>query len=854
MLVDDVRHFIVLFLIHVIKSDKYSLLLEDDGICLKNDLSSPYFRVVWDDVILHEQLALDWLNPSIHPSHRNSSHDDSDIRKPRSLSEGKVSFWLLRAEVILGCSKSHPHREPYHIIVDQWLEPSSWKAGSRGSTPQLGGYDADSTHPVIYSSTNQARIPKCQSALSFLHRMLVDDVRHFIVLFLIHVIKSDKYSLLLEDDGICLKNDLSSPYFRVVVDDVILHEQLALDWLNPSIHPSHRNSSHDDSDIRKPVIGACSGIFVRPSGRFVKRSLSEGKPDRSVRVDCSGSRSTPVREHITGYIRRLRISWAFSGALIPNSAGYNSSALNRSEATPPPTRRLLSPDFYARIRLTSRMLFEGNFSTERKRVLCEFFSGFWCTSAGPTNASDIDVESEGLEEACVPAVMRCDSLPDCNPTLIGGPTEPISLSADETNCDYMLNANYSNDGLSDRFVSLAILFITFVFLSTTCVISVLAPVPLVLICALVRICSQKRHLDVAEEAGDFDRCWSGSQDPPCQSEASQPCNRLFKPRLVNGYGFLRGSKSRHHRGGTELRSGLFHGRVSELSSVAEVDESDGDIRLRSAVSGRMDPFEPPTMTQSSVDANRSSCGEMELMVVDKQCQVIPNVEGLTLHRSSHSLPTVSLPTVRVEWKQSHKSSGRRRTYLCWSAFVDPISSSSSCTTSSSSSRSGSLCSHCAQQNGITKTFGRSQSCGDLPFCSTMQPKYKSGAFVRADKQTFILRSSADEAMGYKSHPLEQRICENECYTDETECDQEDCVESDDFSKPDPPEVSNSDSPDVHEMNVMANVYECTDPTGSKLRRYSDGRLHEPLVYKANLMPTTSESKADLLENESPPSG
>ncbi|KAF7257389.1 hypothetical protein EG68_04864 [Paragonimus skrjabini miyazakii] len=635
-----------------------------------------------------------------------------------------VSFWLLRAEVILGCSKRYPHPEPYHIIVDQWLEPSSWKVGSSGSTPQLDGYDADSNHPVIYSPT----------------------------------------------------------------------------------------------------------------------------PDRSIRVDCSGSPIAPVREHITGYIRRLRISWAFSGALVPNSAGHNSSELDRSKATSQPTRKLLSPDFYARIRLTSRMLFEGNFSTDRKRVLCEFFSGFWCSSSGPTNASDITLESEGHEEACIPAVMRCDSLPDCNPTLIGGPTEPIYLSADETNCDYMFNANYSNDGMSDRFGnsthsdrwSSRLLWI------------VLAPVPLVLICALVRICSQKRHLDVAEEAGDFDRCWSRAQDSACQSEASQPRTRLFKPALVNGYGFVRGSKSRHHRDGTELRSGMFHGRVSELSSVAEVDESDGDIRLRLAMSGKVDPFEPPVMTQSSVDTNRS-CGEMELLVVDKQCQVIPNADGLSLHRSSHSLPTVSLPTVRVEWKQNHKSSGRRRTYLCWSAFADPISSSSSCTTSSSSSRSGSLCSHCVQQTGIIKTFGRSQSCGDLPLCSTVQPNYKSGAFVRTDEQTLLLRSAVDQAIGYKLHPLEQRVCENECYTDETEYDQEDCVESDDCSTPNLLDVNNSDSRDVHKMNVMANMYESTDPTGSKLKKYSSGRLGEPLVCKANLMPTTSESKADLLENESPPS-
>ncbi|KAF5395084.1 hypothetical protein PHET_08047 [Paragonimus heterotremus] len=345
MLVNDVRYFIVLFLIHVINSDNYSLLLEDDDVCLKNNLSSPYFRVVVDDVILHEQLALDWLNPSIHSFHQNFSWDGNNTPKPvigacsgifvrpsgrfvkRSLSEGKVSFWLLRAEVILGCSKRHPHREPYHIIVDQWLEPSSWKVGSRGSTPQLGGYDADFNHPVIYSPT----------------------------------------------------------------------------------------------------------------------------PDRSIRVDCSGSRTTPIREHITGYIRRLRISWAFSGVLVPNSTGHNFSELNRSEATPQSTRKLLSPDFYARIRLTSRMLFEGNFSTERKRVLCEFFSGFWCSSSGPTNVSDIGLEPENREEACIPAVMRCDSLPDCNPTLIGGLTEPISLSADESNCDYMFNANYSKDGLSDRF-------------------------------------------------------------------------------------------------------------------------------------------------------------------------------------------------------------------------------------------------------------------------------------------------------------------------------------------------------------------------------------------------------------------
>uniref|UniRef100_A0A183AFX7 Clip domain-containing protein n=1 Tax=Echinostoma caproni TaxID=27848 RepID=A0A183AFX7_9TREM len=172
---------------------------------------------------------------------------------------------------------------------------------------------------------------------------------------------------------------------------------------------------------------------------------------------------------LTGYVRRIRLFWQLSGTYLlpPQSTSARSSKNSKSKSevfrntslvvgssnttanetqwpdaptTPVPTYQLLHPDFGIQIRLTSRMLFQGNFSTERKRALCEFFSGFWCPSS-QLNSTTRPTENEDLE-ACVQASMRCDKLPDCNPSV------PIDrghmLSADELNCD-LSPFNYSTE-------------------------------------------------------------------------------------------------------------------------------------------------------------------------------------------------------------------------------------------------------------------------------------------------------------------------------------------------------------------------------------------------------------------------
>ncbi|VDP97902.1 unnamed protein product, partial [Trichobilharzia regenti] len=114
------------------------------------------------------------------------------------------------------------------------------------------------------------------------------------------------------------------------------------------------------------------------------------------------------------------------------------------------------------------------------KSLCEFFSGFWCIQPSPTSATDVvglnQINSSTLanpinssnnnpslpdvvvidQAVCVQATMRCDNLPDY---------------------------------LSDKYDA---------WVSKLPWI-VLAPVPAILICALIRICTQKRQLDLIED-------------------------------------------------------------------------------------------------------------------------------------------------------------------------------------------------------------------------------------------------------------------------------------------------------------------------------------------------------------------
>lgn len=118
------------------------------------------------------------------------------------------------------------------------------------------------------------------------------------------------------------------------------------------------------------------------------------QPDRSVRLDCSQSKNYVATYQLMGYVRRVRLSWSFSGALLPpqptSTSSVEQSKTNTSDLSatdrsvtprnvtswtypmePYSTYRLLHPDFGVLIRITSRMLFQGNFSLERSKSLAD---------------------------------------------------------------------------------------------------------------------------------------------------------------------------------------------------------------------------------------------------------------------------------------------------------------------------------------------------------------------------------------------------------------------------------------------------------------------------------------------------
>ncbi|KAA0185248.1 hypothetical protein FBUS_05096 [Fasciolopsis buskii] len=316
--------------------------------------------------------------------------------------------------------------------------------------------------------------------------------------------------MLLDADPACNRTQQRTNFIRTIADDVSLHEQLVLTWPHP---PGPRLLKNVAEPLDRLYLKACPGLLVRPSGRYVQRTLPKGlvsfwllravitlqcppvsiksdayyvhidqwietstlgmfsestgslpvqndldsmrpiiyspQPDRSVRLDCSQSKNYVATYQLMGYVRRVRLSWSFSGALLPpqptSTSSVEQSKTNTSDLSatdrsvtprnvtswtypmePYSTYRLLHPDFGVLIRITSRMLFQGNFSLERKRTLCEFFSGFWCPSSHTGNTTQLTQRDD--QEACIQASMRCDKLPDCNPSNSG-------LSADEISCD-----------------------------------------------------------------------------------------------------------------------------------------------------------------------------------------------------------------------------------------------------------------------------------------------------------------------------------------------------------------------------------------------------------------------------------
>ncbi|VDP19163.1 unnamed protein product [Echinostoma caproni] len=253
---------------------------------------------------------------------------------------------------------------------------------------------------------------------------------------------------------------------------------------------------------------------------------------------------------------------------------------------------------------------------------------------------------------------------------------------------------------------------------------VLAPVPLVLICALVRICSQKRHLDLAEE-GDLGR-WRDSAT--CPNVAV----------LVDGAGLgdhpsKRIKLAKVFWTGRRQRRGPQYGPVRTLSSVPEVDErelelhsslnlpsntewvqSNADLRNTTTVDG--DDQETPGRTTNSgspklIKSNlMPSPNPKGRLAKSHSLTPLQEIGGFALY-SNPVEPMIEITRTRRRTRddpESQETAERRRRFLCWSVLTNPGSSSS---TSSRSSSSSSSCSNCREAG--KSTILRSRSCNDL---------------------------------------------------------------------------------------------------------------------------------------------
>lgn len=236
--------------------------------------------------------------------------------------------------------------------------------------------------------------------------------------------------------------------------------------------------------------------------------------------------------------------------------------------------------------------------------------------------------------------------------------------------------------------------------------------PLVLVCALVRICSQKRHLEVTD-----DRDWSRWQDP-----AGSPSDAV----LVEGSGSAENGTKRmklaktfwtgkHHRRGPQ------YGPIRTLSSVPEVDERDMDAHSSLNTSQATDYGHPTTEHPNktgfagglgSADAEgspkRLKPKEVKGRLVKSLSLIpLPDRNGGMLASDPFAYYTENRPRKRPRKTEDPASANHRR-FLCWSVANNPGSSS---TSSSQSSSSSSSCSNCRGIDGPSVL--RSRSCSDL---------------------------------------------------------------------------------------------------------------------------------------------
>nr|CDS22372.1 hypothetical protein EgrG_000357700 [Echinococcus granulosus] len=340
-------------------------------------------------------------------------------------------------------------------------------------------------------------------------------------------------------------------------DDLLLRNQIVPYW-NVLAAYNFTEASKTHRPFNRVV---CPGVSVRPAGRYVRHYLMDGavyfwllhvrasiecpsrRPPRSDdfelrlsqwidRSEAESSRneaeeayergdsfylpghkepenltlscSSPHRSvTLQGRLRLLVVSWA----IFPSRL---SSQLDKGTLTP--TDELLGgfkglpADLKIRVQITSRLHFDGQFSPFRRRQLCEFY-GFWCNGSLTEDApqrrrrkrrSDSGDEVTGT---CIRPSMRCDGLPDCwlddphnSPDEVGcsaihSPDSAEALAPFETfNETFPIASSPAGRGQSWT-AKLPWMVVAFV--------------PAVLLCALVRICSQRRQLDFATVDGDL---------------------------------------------------------------------------------------------------------------------------------------------------------------------------------------------------------------------------------------------------------------------------------------------------------------------------------------------------------------
>uniref|UniRef100_A0A5K3F739 Secreted protein n=3 Tax=Mesocestoides corti TaxID=53468 RepID=A0A5K3F739_MESCO len=371
----------------------------------------------------------------------------------------------------------------------------------------------------------------------------------FLLLYVSQALCED-YLMVLNSSSYCSRVASSGFIKTSNSDDLLLHNQIVLYW-NVSAMRSFAVASKSHRVV-------CPGVSVRPAGRYVRRFLTDGAVyfwllHVRASIECPRGRSPSEDEfhlrlvqwndhsetgtarpeaddiydrgdsfHLPGHkepenltlscsspqrsitlrgrLRLLVVSWAIYPSRFPEVAVSNATSSARLLAG----LKTLAPELKLRVQITSRLHFDGDFSRTRRRELCEFY-GFWCNGTSSDGLrlhrrrrrrSDSGDEATGT---CILASMRCDGLPDCwlddpanSPDEVGcsapphplHPADPVSSLAHPNESFPSASSSPSGRGQSWT-AKLPWMVVAFV--------------PAVLLCALVRICSQRRQLDFSTD-------------------------------------------------------------------------------------------------------------------------------------------------------------------------------------------------------------------------------------------------------------------------------------------------------------------------------------------------------------------